>query len=456
MLKKYWSVILYSIIAWGFMIIRPAFQAPDEVNHFYQIYHYSEFKIKPDLGQESLKHLSNRSGVILPKGFASIKSYVFKQGIEPTLNGFTFTDYAKDKSRSELTFDMKNLKINATPDNLINYYQQHDISPNFRETVNTTIYSPLAYLEFLPSAIIGQLLELPPYSYFKLLQISVFIFYLVNFYYLIKNNNRNKPLLYFLMLNPMLIFLSTSISVDSLLIISSLMLFGLVFTTNSFSSGLGRKLIFFYSIIISGLKFPYFLLLLPIILSNKISSKQRKEIIMSGILGITCWIIWLGMIHNYIQPYNLSRYGEIYPYGLDTKILSFISNFLKSLPEIITGIVGFFGWLEIPIPKILVFSYLLYPFLIKKTGENNHDQYLRIMTGMLLILIFLLISFQLFVFWYSNGLTSNGWQGRYLIPLLPTILVFIQESRKIKWQLLLLVLPVCYSLIELFKIYRIY
>lgn len=455
MLKKYWAVVLFGIFGLFFIWIRPPFQAPDEVNHFYQIYHYSELKLKPDIGQESLLYLPNRSGAFLPKGFAAIKSYVFKSAIEPTLHSFTFTDYAKTRSRIELTNDMQKLQTDTVPADLIYYYQKYSISPYFRETVNVTVYSPLAYLQYLPSAILGQLLNLSPYQYFRLLQITVLLIYLLNFYYLIKNNTKNKALVYFLLFNPMLIFLATSISADNLLILSSLMLYGLVFTTQNYHNGISKKLIIIYSVILSGIKFPYFFLLLPIILSKKVSAKQRKEIIFAGILGLTFWIIWLGIIHNYIQPYNLSGYGDIYPSDLHTTVLGFIRSFLESLPGIITGVVGFFGWLEYPIPKILVIAYLLFPFFVNsKQNKHNSDRLLSTMTGMLLFLIFILISLQLFLFWYGNGLAGNGWQGRYLIPLLPAILIFIKESKKPNWQLLLLIVPLFYSAGMLFNVYR--
>ncbi|HMK53871.1 MAG TPA: DUF2142 domain-containing protein, partial [Methanobacteriaceae archaeon] len=111
------------------------------------------------------------------------------------------------------------------------------------------------------------------------------------------------------------------------------------------------------------------------------------------------------------------------------KFLNLLENTISAYGIIyfLSSFVGYLGWLDTPIPEIVVYSYLVLLFLVAlfdKSHKIKISPFQRIFMFISTISFLLLIVVGAYLNWTPEGLKFiEGIQGRYFIPFAPLIFI---------------------------------
>ena len=379
-----------------YMLICPLGMAPDEINHFFRAY-----------------EIANVSLVSKPMGGIGVGGNYLPKAIEDYNN---FNSWIDENDTKEIYFG------------------------------NTALYSPVSYL---PQAIGIKLAGLVTNNVQKIFYggklvnaVCCFILCILALHYI----PIGKKLLFIIMIFPMSLQEMVSLAPDGLTISLSLFMISYIFHlsyTKERITNIDMIILFTSSLIISLCKIVYvtLLLLLFIIPSSKFKTKKVYYTFTLSTIGISgiANLIWLKISSGFLVEFTpgVNSFEQV-KYILRnpvTYIVISIRTTLKFLNDWIATMVGArLGALNIiTCPLIwIILTYMLVYYTFY--GDNTKIIY-RKKDLYILLSIFLcctiLIYTSLYVQWTSlKNVIIEGIQGRYFIPILPTLLFFLMLKKQ--------------------------
>ena len=414
------------------IFIVPPFNSPDEDSHFKKAYLVANGIFYPDAVDGSA---GNEISINLADTIDAYKSFGM--------------DYNKKYNYHQFLMDMQTLKISDEK----KFYEY-----------STAKVNPVMYIVPASGIIISNLFS-------KVLGINSTItgmlygarlmsllIYSIVIYFAIKMSPKFKKSLLLMSLLPMTMFLISCVTYDSLLIVATFLLVGLVLNLRYSESKLETRhliMIGCIAFVYINLKYIYIfnLLLLLLIPFKKVAS--NKNLLKKSII-----VVLIVMFAFILTNYNIltlkgivdsSLPGEQVKYVLKNPtnyVKTYFSTLLNNRFFYITTTIGVFGLLDTYMPTILYLIYFIIAIIILLTDCNEKVKEKSSITLKYKILIILMsfgmisLSFlAMYVNWtsimegYGVGATSiTGVQGRYFIPaIIPLAIVF---ANNFKWDFL--------------------
>ena len=398
----------------GFVFLTPPFQVADEHVHFLRAYHLTTGTLK------ATKLDDTQVGAPLPRSI--------RLAIEDLLIPVMHKPEAK--VQSEVIFD--HLGRPLSPGDKI-----------FQNFHNTALYPPPAYLPQMAAIGLGRIFGLSALAQFYLARLAAMAVSWWLTYLAIRKIPAGKWTLLAVALMPMTLFQTASSSADALIMAYSLFFLAVVIhlATKPVELSLrGLGLLFLLTVCVSlgktaYLPLPLLLLMVP---ANRFPPLHNPRLALTAVM-ITAillpflWTLWVRDI--YIQG-RRDPTRDIHPDRQLTWVLEHPIEFFGVLGETIQtqfgfyrdSLIGYLGWLDTPLPKWSVFTYILALILAvildreRRAPAFPHGVYwiLASVLGSNCLLIFLM----LYLSWTDvGGPLIEGIQGRYFIPLLPLFLL---------------------------------
>jgi len=405
--------IVFGII---FIFITPPFQASDEDSHFYRAFHVSEGNIT------ARRYLDKDiAGDYLPKSLVDV--------VAKLSSNIPF--HHENKQKIEDMIDVLNQPLDSSNRTFVRF------------PVSAWI-SPVAYIPQGLGIMLGRIFRCSPIVLMYLGRIFNLLFWLILVYRAIKITPVFKWVFLLLALMPMSLFLSASLSADSLTNSLSFLLVALllryVFDKDKNIERSDLYILFLLGALLA-LSKPhiYLLLLFLLIPREKIGSKGKYITIFLSLylLDIALQGMWCFAIRNLfvrirtgVETPQQIFFILVYPLQY---LFIIIKTLLKYGLFLADSFIGRLGWLDTPLPVFLIVSYYLMLIFVSLLDyeDNISIGYRQKIT--LLISIFLgtfsIFSLQ-YIFYTPLGQdTIEGIQGRYFIPLAP-IFFLIFYNRK--------------------------
>ena len=409
-------LIIGLIYGLGFLLATPAFQVPDEYEHFYRSLYVSEGHIVPE-------KLGNLSGVYVPE---SVKQ------TSDTVNQEWYT-FLQDRDN----------KTNLTPLLHIPFNSKNMVFEDISRIAVIT-YSPVPYLVSAFAIDLGKLFNLAPLVLLYIGRLANMLVWVFLTYLAIKITPVHKWVFFMLALLPMTIFEAASLSADSLLLgISFLIiaiLFKYAFDDNKKKIGIKEVYILGILILLVGLaKSNYILLLFLIFLipARKFGSRKNRILVTGSLFLVVVAVvgIWNLIVNGLYAPIipQVSISGQIayllgdpfrFPYLL---INTFISRGLSYQ----FLFVGNF-WLDIPLPTWWLGFYLItiIPIALLDKSRINITRNQKLISAATFILNAITACALVYITWTPVGQNViDGIQGRYFIPIFPLLFLLIYKIR---------------------------
>ena len=172
--------------------------------------------------------------------------------------------------------------------------------------------------------------------------------------------------------------------------------------------------------------------------------KGIKQKILNAILfvGIGGGTLFLSQLNRFVPSINgTSAVGTTEYYTLAVCLENpiaackvFFKTFFDLSSNLLTTMVGSsLGWLDIPVPQVVIIGFIV----LLVIGGMNYQSHLRewnkterICIYILSVLMILLVYAALLMTWTAKGAQIiSGLQGRYFLPILPLIMLGVQNSK---------------------------
>ncbi|MEL7671597.1 DUF2142 domain-containing protein [Methanobacterium sp.] len=412
-------LIIGLIYGLGFLIATPAFQVPDEYEHFYRSLYVSEGHIVPE-------KLGNLSGVYVPESVKFTSDTVNQEW-------YTFLQDRDNKTNLapllHLPFNSKNMVF-------------EDIS-----RIAVITYSPVPYLVSAFAIDLGKLFNLAPLVLMYIGRLANLLVWIFLTYLAIKITPVHKWVFFMLALLPMTIFEAASLSADSFLLgISFLIIaifFKYAFDDNKKRIGFKEVYILGILLLLVGLaKSNYILLLFLIFLipAQKFGNRKNRILVTGSLFLVVVAVvgIWNLIVNGLYAPIipQVSISGQIiyllgdpfrFPYLL---INTFISRGLSYQ----FLFVGNF-WLDIPLPTWWLGFYLItiIPVALLDKSMVNITKNQKLISAATFILNAIIACALVYITWTPVGQNViDGIQGRYFIPIFPLLFLLLYKIRDFK------------------------
>lgn len=418
--KIVYNLFLIVCLFWGIILvfINPPFQAPDEPEHMFKMYGYTE-------GSYNFKIKNGWSGQILPVSFAKLYNYYDKYRLTMGKTSLYQTNLA-----SKIKLDKNNKAF-------LRY--------------NVPAYTPLSYFPSFIVLWILKILNTAPVTMMYILRFYSLLSYMALCYTALKIMPCKKILLFLLATLPLNISQAAAVSTDGLV-------FGVVFIFLAYTLKLkfdnqiktvSKKQIFIWamlSIIVCILKFAYMPLILLYFLIPKSKFESEKTYYKNFLL-----IFVINLILITLFLFSSLRFSDIrdYAYYHNNKSVSVLIkniilhpvNYANAVLQ--TTIVSFKMYVQniisnigISLVVIPVFGTNLYWFLLflctlYKPEEEKDMNFLvrdKIFMSAAILISYILILTSVYLV-YQTYPVILGMQGRYLTPLLPLILLLFACDR---------------------------
>jgi uncharacterized membrane protein len=410
-------------------IVTPPLQSPDEFSHFYRAYQISEGHFLPE-------KTNNRLGGQMP------------QGIEDFVAQFRNSAYDLDYTLNHQEI-LNACKIDLQVNERV-----------FKDFANTAYYSPVSYL---PQALAITVLKIFTKKVGILYyggRLFTFIVWLLCMCLAIKQLPVFKWLITFLLLLPMGLYQSNSFSADVVTNILSILFISFVLKNTFQKTKINwQNLLILLSLaallVLAKVVYAGLVLLLYLIPAARFKNNSTKLLHIGYILFFVSilFVWWSSLVMNYYLPYknynpdfrnvaSLSACGDYYAqksyilkHGFYFFEVIYYSLF-KHPSSYLKEYVGVFGNSDINMPGwIYVANGLLILFLA--IGEKNKfffsaGQKIFVFLSALAALVLLLLSQHLIWDCVGEGVVDLL-QGRYLIPILPLLLILFDfKSLRLK------------------------
>lgn len=393
-----------------FILIIPPFQTPDANVHFYRAFEVSELKI-PKPGP------NNALGSYLPASIRhteiGVNGTIGAPGTPNQLAYNTNQKYDHHKTKATLFIPLnQNDKI-------------------FYPTSGTPNYVPYIYI---PQALvigIAKLFNAPVLLMVYLVSLTNLLMWITFVMISIKIIPWKKWTVVFICLLPTCIMQATSIGTDVLAFGSALIFVSMIlrYATNkdqTITKTDYAVLLMVSALMVACKPVAVALLILVFLLDKNMISWVRKVIVMT--LPVVIYLAWIKISSSVENATSLLQV-QVFLHEPWVFLGSLFNTLLLYTPEgyaIITGVIGYFGWLDAPLPlALVVFGYVFLVFALVVNYESNlpDNKPLSRKNKIIITLSSLIYFFAVFLsmYLYQTRPESNfiwGVQGRYLIPLL--------------------------------------
>jgi uncharacterized membrane protein len=404
------SLFLIIGLIFGLFFIKtiPPFWGIDELTHFDRVYQISE-------GQLTEKKINDlQYGGHLPKNIVLLENYIYKDLID--------NDHTSERP------DVDN-KL------LYNNYTHQKIS---KETLNYAFtgsgaYSPIAYTPPALGVVLGRMFNANFGQTLFLARLFTLTVYLK-----ILKNSKAQWIIFTLGLLPMTIFQASIVSVDSLAMGLSFVIFSLLirnWPSKRPLSGKNLVILALLGVLLSLTKPPYILVLLPIfLLPTRLLPTKHPNILRLGLMVLTPLpaLIWNFVIRDALRLGGTLRGKEFFEQLKPTKQIHYIvvhpilflehvvSSFFSQ--DWFSQFFGLLGWNYIYIPGsviALLSVVIVVAGLYKDTYAINYTKKLLLVSSVVssIICAFLIVLNFYITFNLVGSPKVEGVQGRYFIPL---------------------------------------
>lgn len=335
-----------------------------------------------------------------------------------------------------------------------------DYSSKHYQTFSTSTTNPIAHIIPAAGMFVGRVLfgilhlsnYMTPYNYLFFGRLASLLFFIFLMYYAIKITPHFKYTFTLLALLPMTLSLASSISYDTPLIALAFLFIACVLnlTYNEDIKIIPMKYIIVFAItflFFLNVKYVYLPLFFLLLIVPKQKFGARKDILkfLGLVFGAGVAVFIFVMIVNRILQQGTSSGGSyssqqisfVLGHPIKTIVIFFRTISHKYL-EYITGVVGKFGWADtnFPLPFVVVYFYSM---IVIAFSEGAFFHKFNWKKHLLVFLISMLVLAGVFggmyIYWTSypqfggvGARVIEGVQGRYLLPLLP-LLVLICSSK---------------------------
>ena len=405
-------MILMLIYLISILFIIPPYEIPDETYHFTRTYKTSQFSFNKDLNYNMKK-----KKISVPSNIKCL-NYSLKNG-ENVISKSDIKNCLNSEKNTK-----KNLK-------------------DFRGTSKILVA--------LPGAIGIKIVDLfsnsPLLLFYSGRLFSFFTSFLI-LLYAIKIIPKHKKILLFVCLMPMFVQQLVSYSYDSVL--NALCILQIAYFIKFYyqKEKISNKDLIIYtlsSLLIMTIKLPYLLISASILFLDKSKfgenkfDKLKKILCIFGIIFISYYLSKfiqnIGYIEVKSKVSKINRGNSLIELIKNPKlILWIIYNTLSTYGlEYLKEIVGVFGWLKYRINNIIVIASYIMIILIILSEESKISKKTRLLNIFSMIILIGGIFLVMYLQWTQTGnLTIDGVQGRYLLPILPMIMIMlIPKNRKI-------------------------
>jgi uncharacterized membrane protein len=394
-----------------FVILTPPFQVADEYQHFDRSYAVSK-------GQFFVI-----SGTI-PRSIGDLQKLT---------SNLPF----RDKSKVEIGALLGFLQTPLDP--------QNEVPKNF---LNVGVYSPLPYLPQAVGCLVGRLLRLPPLALFWLARLTNLAFWIFVSYLAIKITPIFKWVLLVLLLLPMSLYQAASASADAftnaLSILTIAICFYFAFGKSNVLSRRDYAVLVGLSAVFAFAKPPYiFLIGLYLLIPLRKFGSLKRFLVFSTVLAFFTIILLLAgnaIGQNRYTNSNFRGSTQLDPAAQMQFILQQPKEYVKLVHKTYVAIfnqmmgeyVGVLGWIETYLPQWTYNSFypIMLILLLLDYDPNIRVHIFQRLAALLPPPIMLVvIASALFVTWTRPGFEYfEGFQGRYLIPILPPLAVLFYNN----------------------------
>jgi len=390
-----------------FVFTIPAFQVPDEGDHFLKAYALSELQILPSIRDDTC-------GFELPS--ALVRTIIPYTGISMNPEA-------------------------QVPPGRIKLLMGLPLAPEQRRfcvTANASTFPPMAHLPAAFAIGIARHLKAPPILLMYTGRLATLFTILTLIYFTIRICPIHKWVIFLLGLMPMTVFLTASLSADALAIGSAFLLIAYIMRLTADNQPLTVKRLLIVSLLATWItlsKVLYFplVLLLAVVHTQQFNTRSRKLWILALLGGLTTGIVitWSYLVSRQVEIINLSlgrsinlnaqvHFLLIHPFQY---LLLIIRTFSAEGIIYIKSFIGFLGWLDTPLPLWIIISFSLMLILTAITDQNPRV-YIRPVQRALFLTIIGIISLLLFTLLYTTwnvpeSRIIEGFRGRYWIPISP-------------------------------------
>ncbi len=419
--------LLFGIL---FIVITPPFEVPDETVHYLYAYHVSLGNLK------AVMRADGTVGATLPTSLALTSGRMIRTVF--------FNPEGRLSPRSIIARLGEPLNPQVT-----NFIDFHSIA----------IYSPATYMPQALGMLVGRVLGLSPLLLMYLGRLVNMLVALALTTYAIKVTPVAKWTFFLLSLAPMAVFLRSSLSADAPANAAAIMLTAVIaryaFDKETVLDRRGLLTIVLLSIFLALTKLVYFVLpaLCVLIPASKFASRRQWTLFCAGLMALSVMaaLTWYMVSHDIlVSPImTISGGGSLKPlntFSLTGQLASVLSHPVQYLAMVAGNLwdfgaiylqqyIGVLGWLDTPLPEWLLISFG-FMLLLVALVDGPRAHHVTIGTGskivlLALFLVVLLLTWSAVYFSIEVGATVRGSmiQGRYLIPIMPLLALFLSTRR---------------------------
>jgi uncharacterized membrane protein len=394
----------------GFLFLVPPFQTPDEYQHFSRSYVVSE------------GHLFDTDGYI-PQGIVKLMAVT-----------------------RDVPFHLENkVKFADLADSINQPLQQSDLVHT--DFPASAVYSPIPYMISALGIFVGRVLGASPLIIFYLGRAFNLVIWASLVYLALHLTPVYKWVFLLLFLSPMSLNQAASYSADSLT--NALSFFTicyclyLAFTVEKTINLKDLLPLFVLALLLPLTKPPYAALigLFLLIPASKFGSAKRYLMILTLLVGITSVLIWFGSSINREYYYRFVPYPGVNANRQTVYILRHLSGYSKTIIRTLSSdfvfitqsYVGILGWLDTKLPQLIYPTFYLIVFflaLIDHSVEIRLSIWQKLILALVACAGFLMIATGQYITWTPVGASKiNAIQGRYLIPIIPPLILLLHNHR---------------------------
>jgi len=407
--KSFMYVMLIYLLS--FLFIFPPMEAPDEPYHFYRSYKFSQYDFTKSPYNNMIEKKINIPGNYNCLGYS--RAFVYESAVYPN-------------------------------DILACYKNAANVKLNFAVGTRAN-----RLITLIPSALgikLGDIFTNSPLFIFYCGRLFNFVFSFFVLLYALKIIPKHKQIFLLVVFIPMFVQQSVSFSYDAILNSLCVLIVAYLIKFFNQTEEITTKELIIYSLcslVILDIKLPYILIPLLILFvgKDKLGKDQKKKIMRIALfLGV---ILLSYFVANYIASLDLpKRIGEVSAVKRNT-----ISGLIKSPTKIFRimkatarghaseyyrNMIACFGWLRYFFDdRLIMFCYLMFGVAIL-ADDTKLRLKKRIINIGLIGLLFGGIFLSMYLSWTPyNSLIIEGVQGRYLLPLLLPLFIFIMPNKKL-------------------------
>ncbi len=306
--------------------------------------------------------------------------------------------------------------------------------------------SPLLYLFSSIGVTLARLLNFNSFFLLCLGRLFNLLFFVIMTYIGIKKMPFGKLVLFVVALFPMTMQQAASFSYDA--VINGLAFCFIGYCLNiAYSSSKPTKkdfvILCVLGVFLAPAKYIYvgICLLMLLIPKSKFSSSRKKTVYLVT-FAICAMILFLATnLFNIVNRLSIHVSGapDIPPYTLDyifTNPLDTLKLFLNTFAikgdYYISTTIGRLGWLNIPLPWIIIFGFIIL-FIFSCWRRQDDSQYIdvrsKILVSLIVTSVFILAHLSMMLVWTPNTFSQiEGVQGRYFLPAVPLVGLLFRNS----------------------------